>query len=242
MSEWTKIVSHRGLSGDEPESTLDAFAATAARGVEAIEFDVRRTLDGVLVVFHDAGAGRAAIVDTTHAELAARIPGLCTLGEVLDVVPADCLLDVEVKVPGFEEELLSVLLAKRDADSFVVTSFHDEVVTRVKTLSPEVRAGLVLGNGRPRGGLRGRLSEYFPAGRLRRSQSDLVVVEKVLLWSGLAGRIAQLGYPVWVWTVNRPRRMKRMLASPEVAAFVTDRPLEAMALRESYTTSSGLSL
>ena len=232
MSTWTMIVSHRGLSGDEPESTLDAFAATVARGVEAIEFDVRRTADGVLVVFHDAKADGLAIADVTYAELVARIPGLCTLGEVLDVVPPACLLDVEVKVPGFEEELLSALRAERGADSFVVTSFHDEVVARVKALDPQVRAGLVLGNGRPRGGLRGRLSEHFPADRLRRSHSDLVVVEKVLLWSGLAKRIARLGYPVWVWTVNRPGLMRRMLRSPEVVAFVTDWPLEALALRQ----------
>ena len=230
MPEKTMIVSHRGLSGDEPESTVEAFAATVARGVEAIEFDVRSTADGALVVFHDARVGGAAIAESTHAELAASIPGLCTLDEVLEVVPPECLLDVEVKVPGFEEELLSALRAKRQSDAFIVTSFHDEVVSRVKNLDPEVRAGLVLGNGRPKRGLCGRLSELFPASRLSRSQSDLVVVEKVLLWSGVAKRITRLGYPVWVWTVNKPRRMKRMLASPEVAAFVTDRPMEAMGL------------
>jgi len=43
--------------------------------------------------------------------------------------------------------------------------------------------------------------------------------------------MARRGYPVYVWTVDEPALMKRLLGDRGVAAIITDRPLEAMALR-----------
>jgi len=196
-----------------------------------MEFDVRQTADGVVVLMHDREVGGRRVDSVHYAELKAAIPGLCTLEELLEVVPPGCLLDVEVKTPGIEEKLLRVLGQKREPEDFVVTSFHDEVVSRVKTLDPRVRVGLVLGPGRPRNGLAGRLSEIFPASRLRRAAADFVVVNRLLLMSGVLRRLARRGHPAWVWTVNKPARLRRMLASPYVVAVITDRPVEAMALR-----------
>jgi glycerophosphoryl diester phosphodiesterase len=231
MLERKTIVAHRGLSGDEPENTLEAFAASVARGVEAIELDVRQTVDGVLVIFHDAKVGKAAITRSTYAELLARAPALCTLGQALEIVPSQCLLDVEIKVPGIERAVLDVLEPRRKTSDFVVTSFHDHTVAQVKALDSTIRVGLVLGVDRPKHGIWTRLSEFFPAIRLRRSRSDFVVLNRRLLRSGVLRRMAWQGYPVWVWTVNKPVRLKRMLTSPHVAAVVTDRPVKAMALR-----------
>jgi glycerophosphoryl diester phosphodiesterase len=226
------VVAHRGLSGGEPENTLEAFAASVGRGVEAIELDVRQTADGILVVYHDSKVGRASVAGSTHAELAARVPGLCTLSEALDVIPSKCLLDVEIKVAGIERALLDVLEPSRKTSTYVVTSFHDEAVARVKTLDSTIRVGLVLAEDSSKHGVRTRPSQVYPAGRLRRSHSDFAVAHWRLLRLGSVRRVTRLGYPVWVWTVNRPERIKRMLASPDVAAVITDRPLEAMAVRD----------
>ena len=225
------VVSHRGLSGGEPENTLEAFGASVARGVEAIELDVRQTADGVLVVSHDSTVGGGSIARSTYAALATRVPGLCTFGEALNMIPSKCLLDVEIKVPDIERGVLHELELKRETSDFVVTSFRDETVARVKALDSMIRVGLLLGEGRPKHGIRARLSEFFPARRLRRSQSDFVAPNWKLLRFGFLRRMARLGYPVYVWTVNEPELMKCMLQCPDVAAVITDRPLEAMALR-----------
>jgi glycerophosphoryl diester phosphodiesterase len=225
------VFSHRGLSGGEPESTLEAFGASVARGVEAIELDVRQTADGVLVVSHDSTAGGGSIARSTYAALATRVPGLCTFGEALNMIPSKCLVDVEIKVPHIERGVLHELERKRGTGDFVITSFRDETVARVKALDSMVRVGLLLWEGRPRHRIRTRLSEFFPARRLRRSNSDFVAPNWRLLRFGFLRRMARLGYPVYVWTVNEPELMKRMLQHPDVAAVITDRPLEAMALR-----------
>jgi glycerophosphoryl diester phosphodiesterase len=225
------IGSHRGLSGGEPENTLEAFGASVARGVEAIELDVRQTADGVLVVSHDSVAGELPIADSTYARLAARAAGLCTFAEALSAIPSECLLDVEIKASGIEKEVLHELDLKRKTSCYVITSFRDETVARVKALDPAVRVGLLLGKGTPKHWIRTRLSEFFPARRLRRSNSDFVAPHWKLLRFGFLRRMARLGYPAYVWTVNEPELLKRVLQYPQVAAVITDRPLEAMALR-----------
>src|SRR5437763_3735854 len=47
------IICHRGASELAHENTLEAFRATFELGGDGNEFDIRRTKDGVLVVFHD---------------------------------------------------------------------------------------------------------------------------------------------------------------------------------------------
>ncbi len=54
----TLVIAHRGGAGLWPENTLYAFGRASELGVDIIEFDVRATADGTLVVFHDATVER----------------------------------------------------------------------------------------------------------------------------------------------------------------------------------------
>src|SRR6266446_5800113 len=49
----TDIICHRGSSEHAHENTLEAFRASFELGADGNEFDIRKTKDGVLVVFHD---------------------------------------------------------------------------------------------------------------------------------------------------------------------------------------------
>lgn len=65
---------HRGVSALMPENTLPAFAAALALGADEIEFDVRMTKDGQMVVSHDGtleriSDGTGNVADHTLAEL-----------------------------------------------------------------------------------------------------------------------------------------------------------------------------
>jgi glycerophosphoryl diester phosphodiesterase len=57
MSTWPHVPfdlqGHRGARGLAPESTIASFDAAIAHGVTGIEFDVRLTGDGEVVVWHD---------------------------------------------------------------------------------------------------------------------------------------------------------------------------------------------
>ena len=52
------VCAHRGASSTAPENTIPAFAEAVALGCEMIEFDVRSTTDGTLVILHDSSVDR----------------------------------------------------------------------------------------------------------------------------------------------------------------------------------------
>jgi len=120
------VAAHRGASAIAPENTLEAFEKAIEIGADMVEFDVRATGDGRLVVCHDA-------VDVDR-------PGVPRLAEVVEVCAGRISLDVELKQAGLEAETLR---AVSGAD-FVVTSFLPEVVAETKRLRPDVRTGLLL--------------------------------------------------------------------------------------------------
>ena len=68
-----KITAHRGTALG-PECTLASCIMAFEQGADVIEVDVRRTLDGILVNFHDATLDRTTdgtgnLADYTLAEL-----------------------------------------------------------------------------------------------------------------------------------------------------------------------------
>ena len=50
----TDVIAHRGVSRLTQENTIEAFELAVGVGADAVELDVRRAADGVLVVHHDA--------------------------------------------------------------------------------------------------------------------------------------------------------------------------------------------
>ncbi len=54
------VIAHRGgpAGSDAPEGTVAAFEASIKAGADWLEFDVRSTADGALVVLHDATVDR----------------------------------------------------------------------------------------------------------------------------------------------------------------------------------------
>ena len=115
-------------------------------GADAVELDVRRSRDGVLVVHHDAHLpdGRV-IAHTDCVELPEPVP---TLGEALDAC-AGMWVNVEIKndpsEPDFDaadsiaDETIAHLLARGDDDRWVISSFRIETIDRCRALAPSIR-------------------------------------------------------------------------------------------------------
>ena len=149
---------HRGASAHAPENTMRAFRLGVALGANGIETDIRRTKDGVLVLFHDESLLRLTgdyrrIADLTREELAAvRIASpdgaeadvVPTLAEFLAFVKAlPVALALELKAEGIEEAVETAVKESGVGGRCVVTSFEFEYLRRVKELNPARRVGLL---------------------------------------------------------------------------------------------------
>jgi len=147
--EGTRVVAHRGAHDLAVENTLPAFERAIALGADMIEFDVRRSSDGVLVVHHDShvrvGESELAVADLTHHELC-RAAGfhVPTLEEVLDLCSGRIGLDIELKEAGCENETVRAVRGRGEPDQVIITSFLDEALAAVSGIARDIRTGLLV--------------------------------------------------------------------------------------------------
>src|SRR5262245_36831232 len=161
------VVGHRGASGRAPENTLASFEQAIAIGVDAIELDVHLSRDGHLVVIHDQNLarttnGRGLVHEHRLAELQAldagswfdaafageRIPAF---EEVLERIGRRVPLQIEIKgrTGGVTEATIAALKVHGLLATSMVTSFHLDLLPRVRALVPAVQIGaLVWGRSR----------------------------------------------------------------------------------------------
>ena len=220
----------------EGVSAADRYRQAIALGVDYVEFDVRRTKDGVTVIFHDdhTGSGRD-VRGLAYTDLASEI-GIeaLTLDELLEVGAGRVGLHLDLKEPGYEAEIVRTVLDRCRVDEFVITSGVDEIRT-IKEVFPEVRGGLSIGDDligvAPWLKVRERLRELFPRCRIERSHADFVAVHQHLAVLSALRYCEREHLPAWVWTVDDERSIARFIADPRVSALITNRPDIALRLR-----------
>jgi hypothetical protein len=122
------VIVHRGASAFAPENTLEAYAAAMDQGADGCEIDLRRTRDGVIVLFHDDMLDQltpafGVVGDLTYRQLLDLQPrrryGLAghatrppTFAAVLELARRRrMLLHLDVKEPGLDAALAEGLQA-----------------------------------------------------------------------------------------------------------------------------------
>ena len=131
------VIAHRGASGHEPENSLAAFRAASALGADAIELDIRVTVDGALLVHHDATIGGRTVADLHYKDLRdARLANdepVPTLSEALEVIDPRLEVFVEAKeLPQrYDQNLFRALEAGPSPSNYHIHSFDHRVVHRL---------------------------------------------------------------------------------------------------------------
>ncbi|MBN1945719.1 MAG: glycerophosphodiester phosphodiesterase [Bradymonadales bacterium] len=222
------VIAHRGASGLVPVgNTMEAFEKAIELGADMIELDVRRTADGVLVVFHDPDIAGIRLADMSYAELLQHTAKLGfevpRLVDVVNNVKERIALDIEIKETGYEAELVRLLGMHLDPSNFVVTSFLDSSVSAIRQIDPAIDAGLLLGTKLTWGTLRQVISEWWPKARLCQTGATFVAAHHRLCRLGFSRRMTRLGLPLLVWTVNQEVAIRHFIRC-RVAGIITDRP------------------
>jgi len=210
------------------ENTLEAFALARDEGADGVELDVRLCKSGEVVVFHDDDlmrlAGRPARIDELTLEQLSEVTlagglHIPTLAEVFAAVPG--WINVEIKPPPraqvgrWATAVAEVIAACGAEHRVVITSFHPGVVAWLRWHRRHLDVGLLF-----HAHQRLVLRRGWPAAFLR---TAAVHPEHVLIGEREARRWRRAGLAIGAWTVDDPRRARR-LRDLGVTAIITNVP------------------
>ena len=204
-------IGHRGAMGYEPENTLLSIKKALELGVDAIEIDVYNIEDR-LIVIHDRDLsrttnGKGRIEDCSFAYLRSldagkgeRIP---TLEEVFDLVNHRVLINIELKGNNTAKLVAKLIqdyiMNDWSYDDFLVSSFNHYELNLFKTVSPQIRIGILI---------YGLPWEYTAIAK--KLKADIVISNLDYVDAELVSRVKREDLQLWVYTVNRPQDINRM--------------------------------
>lgn len=227
---------HRGARALAPENTLAGMRAGMAAGADGVEFDVQRTADGHLVVFHDDDLRRICnvsgrIVASTLAQLRELDAGchfgpqfagelIPTLDEVLETLPAKAFVNIEAKRFRFRSDGLEAGIAEAFrrhslAGRCIVSSFNPVLLWRLGRIDRTIPLGLLYAPDEPAGLNRGWPRHLLHLAALHPYHEQVT--------PKLAQQVSGRGQQINTWTVNEPEEMRRLIELG-VDGIITDRP------------------
>lgn len=156
----TYVCAHRGDVKNAPENTLPAFQYAVKKGVHMIEFDVRMTKDGHLVIMHDEKVdrttnGKGKVQELTSEEIykldagkwfhesftGTKIPSLY---EVVNIIPYGILCNVHVYGDEFATEIVARTLKETgQMGRCFIACNNEKQVEILREKVPEIKICLI---------------------------------------------------------------------------------------------------
>ena len=159
MTVVIKGIAHRGYMAKYPENTLSSFDAACRLSFSLVEMDVHLSKDGVPIVMHDATLKRTCgvegyVKDYTVAELkqfrVLETETIPTLEEALRCIKGRSTALIELKkadgvsYEGLEQRVLDQARVLGMSDQIVLSSFHGDLLERVRELSDRTAISVLL--------------------------------------------------------------------------------------------------
>jgi len=226
-----QISAHCDHSTDAEPITYQSYSDLLASSAEYAEFDIRKTADNVLVVYHDGHAGRGGprLAELGYSELCDRLGYVVPqMDQVMALLAGRLIGHLDLKETGYEESVVALASSVLGPGNFVVTTLEDTSVATIKRAFPGVRTALSLGRS-----LRGvprrqwaavRHSELFPLPRIRACGADWVAVNYRIARLGVAGACHRSGIGIMVWTVDQDPLIDQFLQDQRIDVLITNRP------------------
>jgi len=256
------VIAHRGYCDIAPENTLPAFDLALTTGADLVELDYRETLDGHLVVIHDAELDRTTdvrkrwhrrhnrVAERTFAEISGLDAGSWFthrfVGTAIPSLAEAAAVILKGSVPLLERKSGSVFETVRFlrchglVNKVILQSFDWEFLRQVHEQVPEQVLGAlgpaaILPNGKK------PLRVSRGLNRLWLKQAEKTGA-RLVVWSkrvskGAVRAAHERGFKVWVYTVNEPRLARHLLAEG-VDGLITNKPPLLHRLR--FTLSSAV--
>lgn len=213
-------IGHRGARAHAPENTIKSFAKGIELGVNAIEFDVRQTKDGKIIVMHDDTVdrvtdGKGKVKDLTLEEIKTLVIAgekVPTLGEALDFI--DKKVDrivIELKETGLEDRVLKEIAAWEVVERVVIVSFYQEALQKMREINQNIEIGLLFA------------TSLNPVKAALNLKAQYLLPRYNFAYTGLIKKAHEQGLKVVVWTVNDEKEVAEFVKKG-VDGIASDRP------------------
>lgn len=233
-------VGHKGADGIVGGNTVASFDAALAAGVDMIEFDVlpvdwREPATTRLVLAHDYGH------DLGHA---------LTLEQGLEHLASapfsEIDLDVDLKLPGYEERVVQALREHDLIGRTLVSTQYPGSLDVIRAVERALRLGWSVPRARrdyttswvyalPAYGLLAWYRRVLPgraAAALRSGRCDALMAHWRLVTPSLVRAVRQAGGELYVWTVDDAPRIRALEALGVTGVITNDPRLFAPSARE----------
>ncbi len=230
------IIAHRGASNLAPENTLSAVKLAWELGAQAVEIDVRKTLDNRIAAIHDASTrrmtGRLKFIRFSTLKQLQKLDfgsskdlkwkgeQIPTLDSILNTVPEYGKLFIEIKSSKAILPLIKNLLQSYSfrAEQIIFLAFNYQIAIETKKMFSENMVCFLYEHrwAQPS-------AEYFLS-RIKTANLDgLDISVHPSVNKDFVNTIKQAGKKLIVWTVNDPDEAKRLIEMG-VDGITTDRP------------------
>jgi glycerophosphoryl diester phosphodiesterase len=223
-------IGHKGAHHIAPGNTLASFDAALAHDVDMIEFDILpefhdRPGEGRLVLAHDYTDG------IEHAvELEAGLAHLASQGF------SRIRLDVDLKLPGYEDRVVAALRAHGLLERTLVSTMYMRSLVRLRELEPALRLGWSVprikrdyaawpGMAVPAyAGVIYLRRKIVRAARrhLAAGRCDALMVNWRLVSRALVRAVREEGGELYVWTVDDAGQIRRLEALGVTGVITND--------------------
>ncbi len=242
------VIAHRGGAGISPENTLFAYRRAIDLGVDMLELDIHRTIDGELVVIHDSKVdrttdGSGAIAAMTLEEIKKLDAGfrwtndggktfpfrgqniqIPTLREVFEAFPGTKInVEPKYETPSPVAPLCNLIKEFNREDKVIIGSFRDEVLEDFRKTCSNVATSASPSEAtffmaRYKIGLSQNSSPQMQVLQIPQRIGSLQIVDENYIKA-----IHERHLDVHVWTINDVEDMKRLI---EIKAdgIMTDYP------------------
>ena len=216
-----KIIGHRGARGLAPENTIAALRKGLEHHADELEFDLRVTKDGVVILHHDRhlvdpDGKKHLIAECSYKALQAHKPDLATLNEVLESIGHPVPLYIEVKRHERTAPIVKILkdhLANGwKPGYFLLGSKSQQVLLELHAALPDIEKIII----EPWSGVRA-------ARRARQVNAKIVAMNQLWLWWGFIRGFKNGDKRLYAYTLNDPAKARRW-ERWGLAGVITDYP------------------
>jgi glycerophosphoryl diester phosphodiesterase len=244
-----EIIAHRGAAGSRPENTMAAVTKAIEDRADWVEIDVQEDADGEVVVAHDSDFMKLAGVDLKVWEATADDIARIDIGswfgpeyqdqrtpflkDVLLAARGKSKVIIELKYYGhdvdLERKVAEIVEEAMMSKDVAVMSLKYPGLQKMQSIRPELRSGVLAAKA---------------IGDLSGLEADFLAVNTGQVSSRMIANAKSVGKDVYVWTVDDPVTMSRMI-SMGVDGLITNEPAlarDVMQRRNELSTGERLLL